>query len=196
MRTWDRFRQVRPDLAEAGRSLFYQHGVGLAFVATVRPDGGPRVHPMCPVITEDGLFAFIIPSPKRAALIRDGRFAMHTFPCPQNEDAFTSPAWPRRDPTRRCANRSRGSSSMSGDGKSHLPDSRSKCCSSSSLTRACLREPLATAITAQSTRSGRARPSKGCVRRGAGSASRERRPRCDRAGRPGRRLSRRRHSRR
>jgi hypothetical protein len=25
--------------------------VGLAFVATVRPDGGPRVHPMCPVIT-------------------------------------------------------------------------------------------------------------------------------------------------
>jgi len=103
MRTWNQFRQVRPDLNEAGRSLFYQHGVGLAFVATVRPDGGPRVHPMCPVITEDGLFAFIIPSPKRAALIRDGRFAMHTFPCPQNEDAFylTGVAETRPDATLR-----------------------------------------------------------------------------------------------
>jgi hypothetical protein len=45
----------RPDLADASRALLYQFGVGLAFLSTVRPDGGPRVHPVwhtkypCPV---------------------------------------------------------------------------------------------------------------------------------------------------
>jgi len=76
-------------MAESGRQLFYQFGgVGLGFLATVRPDGGPRLHPMCPVITADGLFAMIIPSPKRRDLERDGRYAMHAFPTDKNEDAF------------------------------------------------------------------------------------------------------------
>lgn len=67
----------------------YQYGVGLAFLATVRADGGPRVHPMCPLISESGLFAFLIPSPKRADLLRDGRYAMHSFAAEANEDAFS-----------------------------------------------------------------------------------------------------------
>jgi hypothetical protein len=66
----------------------YQYGVGLAFLATVRSDGGPRVHPMCPLIADAGLFAFLIPSPKREDLHRDARYAMHSFPADQNEDAF------------------------------------------------------------------------------------------------------------
>lgn len=41
--TWKKLRSVRPDLAEAGRELLYEFGVGLAFLATVRRDGGPRV---------------------------------------------------------------------------------------------------------------------------------------------------------
>ena len=85
---WHRLRAVRPDLAEAGRALLYQFGVGLAFLATVRADGGPRVHPMCPLFIEDRLLAFIVPSPKRGDLRRDARYALHSFPCPQNEDAF------------------------------------------------------------------------------------------------------------
>ena len=68
--------------------MMYQFGVGLAFLATVRPDGGPRVHPMCPLIAESGLFAFLIPSPKRDDLHRDGRYAMHSFPADENENAF------------------------------------------------------------------------------------------------------------
>jgi hypothetical protein len=88
MHTWKEFREERPDLAEAGRSLFYQVGVGLAFLGTVRRDGGPRLHPMCPVFFEDGLYAFIEPGPKRRDLVRDGRYAMHCFPPPHNEDAF------------------------------------------------------------------------------------------------------------
>ena len=86
---WGDFARVEPELAAAGRGLMYQFGVGLAFLATVRSDGGPRVHPMCPVISERGLFAFLIPSPKRADLHRDGRYAMHSFPTDDNEDAFS-----------------------------------------------------------------------------------------------------------
>jgi hypothetical protein len=86
--TWGEFRQERPDLAEAGRELLYFFGVGLAFLATVRRDGGPRLHPVCPVIHEDGLHAFVIPSPKLGDLLRDGRFALHSYPLPANEDAF------------------------------------------------------------------------------------------------------------
>ena len=86
--TWRQFQADRPDLAEAGRRLFYQYGVGLAFLATVRADGGPRVHPICPVITDEGLFAFIVPGPKLGDLRRERRYAMHSFPREHDEDAF------------------------------------------------------------------------------------------------------------
>jgi hypothetical protein len=88
MLTWSDFRQRRPDLVEAGRGLLYQVGVGLAFLATVRHDGGPRLHPFCPLLTDDALVAFIIPSPKQRDLQRDGRYALHSFPTDANEDAF------------------------------------------------------------------------------------------------------------
>ena len=88
MLTWRELTATRPDLADAGRALLYQFGVGLAFLATVRRDGGPRVHPMCPVLTDAGMFAFIVPGPKLGDLIRDGRYALHSFPCVDNEDAF------------------------------------------------------------------------------------------------------------
>src|SRR2546423_11902756 len=88
MVTWIAFNRERPDLSEAGKALLYQFGVGLAFIATRRQDGRPRLHPICPLLSESGLFAFIIPSPKQADLRRDGVYAMHSFPCPDNEDAF------------------------------------------------------------------------------------------------------------
>ncbi len=68
--------------------MLYQHGVGLGFLGTTRKDGGPRVHPLCPILTKDGLYAFIVPSPKQQDLRRDGRYAIHSFPCADNEDAF------------------------------------------------------------------------------------------------------------
>lgn len=88
MVTWGELGRQRPDLAEAGAELLYRHGVGLAYLATVRSDGGPRVHPMCPLLREEDLFAFIVPSPKQRDLLRDGSYAMHSFPCDDNEDAF------------------------------------------------------------------------------------------------------------
>jgi hypothetical protein len=88
MATWHELCEQRPDLTEPGRALLYQHGVGLAFLATTRPDGRPRVHPICPLFNDDGLFAFIVPSPKQGDLRRDGCYALHSFPCPDDENAF------------------------------------------------------------------------------------------------------------
>jgi hypothetical protein len=51
VKSWNEFAALRPDLAEPGRALLYRVGVGLAYLATTRPDGAPRVHPMCPVAT-------------------------------------------------------------------------------------------------------------------------------------------------
>lgn len=86
--SWARFKAERPGLAEAGQGLLYQFGVGLAFLSTVRPDGGPRLHPVCPVLVSGRLLAHVIPSLKRDDLHRDGRYALHSFPVEGNEDAF------------------------------------------------------------------------------------------------------------
>ena len=87
MISWSDFKAQQPELARQGADLLYRFGVGLAFLATVRADGGPRLHPMCPLLTETGLYAFIVPSPKQRDLHRDGRYAMHSFPLEDNEDA-------------------------------------------------------------------------------------------------------------
>ncbi len=87
MISWRDFKAQQPDLARQGAELLYNFGVGLAFLGTVRPDGGPRLHPMCPLLTDTGLYAFIVPSPKQRDLHRDGRYAMHSFPLEDNEDA-------------------------------------------------------------------------------------------------------------
>ena len=89
MKSWREFALARPDLAEPGRAFLYGVGVGLAYLAATRPDGGPRVHPMCPLVDDAGLFGFIVPSPKQRDLRRDGRYALHSFPTDDNEDAFS-----------------------------------------------------------------------------------------------------------
>jgi len=84
MVTWKEFAVAEPEMAEVGRALLFQFGVGLAFLATVRLDGGPRLHPVCPVLSRDRLFVLITPgSPKRHDLVRDGRFALQSFPQPK-----------------------------------------------------------------------------------------------------------------
>jgi hypothetical protein len=90
MITWTEFQRQQPALAEAGRGQFYQHGLGLGFLATVRRDGGPRVHPVCPVISTAGLHVLILPGPKRADLHRDGRYSLHSemVPPPRQDDGF------------------------------------------------------------------------------------------------------------
>ncbi len=88
MVTWSEFENDAPDMAEAGKKLLYQYGVGLGFLATLRKDGAPRLHPICPTVVEGRLYALIGPTPKRADLKRDGRYALHTFPGTEVDDEF------------------------------------------------------------------------------------------------------------
>ena len=90
MITWSEFERQQSALADAGRRQFYQHGIGLAFLATIRPGGGPRVHPVCPVISPAGLHLLISAGPKQQDLRRDRRYALHseTCPPPRHDDGF------------------------------------------------------------------------------------------------------------
>jgi hypothetical protein len=107
MVTWKEFAAAAPELAQVGHSLLNQFGVGLAFLATVRTDGAPRLHPVCPVLSDDRLFVLITPaSPKRHDLLRDGRYALQTFPQPKpGSDEFyvTGKALVVDDPVTRSA---------------------------------------------------------------------------------------------
>jgi hypothetical protein len=74
MTTWQEFAQQAPELATFGKSRFQSE---VAYFATLRPDGSPRVHPVTPIIGEQ-LFLFMEPtSPKGKDLQRDGRYMLH-----------------------------------------------------------------------------------------------------------------------
>ena len=89
MKRWEQLEAENPKLAEDGRALIYQFKVGLGYLATIRKDGGPRVHPVCPVLATGGLYVFVgNHSPKLNDLDRDGRYALHSFPKPEVDDEF------------------------------------------------------------------------------------------------------------
>ncbi len=88
MATWGEFERRQAELAARGRQILYNFGVPLGYLATVRTDGGPRVHPFSPILFQDGLFGLIGPSPKQRDLLRDGRYAIHSFPLPDRDDEF------------------------------------------------------------------------------------------------------------
>lgn len=74
MTSWQEFTQQAPELAAFGTARFQS---GVAYLGTLRPDGGPRVHPVTPIMGEQ-LFLFMEPtSPKGKDLQRDGRYALH-----------------------------------------------------------------------------------------------------------------------
>ena len=76
MVAWGEFEKAAPDLAAYGAVRF---GSGVAYLATVRRDGGPRVYPITPIIGSGRLFVAMEPtSPKGYDLRRDGRFALHS----------------------------------------------------------------------------------------------------------------------
>jgi hypothetical protein len=59
----------------------------VSYLATVRRDGAPRLHPFCPVLAGGRLFA-IIPrsSPKGHDLRRDPRCVVHALPGPDDDE--------------------------------------------------------------------------------------------------------------
>jgi hypothetical protein len=73
--SWREFEEGSPELALLGASLLSRK---IAYLATIRKDGSPRIHPVRPIVGDGYLFIFIDHnSPKRSDLLRDGRYAIH-----------------------------------------------------------------------------------------------------------------------
>jgi hypothetical protein len=76
MASWAEFEAAAADLAAFGTERL-RHAP--AYLATVRESGGPRVHPVSPIIGGGCLFLFMEPtSPKAADLRHRPRYAMHS----------------------------------------------------------------------------------------------------------------------
>ena len=87
--TWTALEEGAPAIAGAGRRLFGPAGQAIAFLATVRGDGGPRVHPVMPVVTAGGLYVFVVNLGwKYRDLLRDGRYALHSAPTAEGGEEF------------------------------------------------------------------------------------------------------------
>ncbi|HEX5691002.1 MAG TPA: pyridoxamine 5'-phosphate oxidase family protein [Roseiflexaceae bacterium] len=73
--SWRMLEEQNPELAAFGKQRLNGK---VAYLATVRDDGSPRVHPVTPIVGEGRLFVFMEPtSPKGRDIQRDGRFALH-----------------------------------------------------------------------------------------------------------------------
>jgi uncharacterized pyridoxamine 5'-phosphate oxidase family protein len=79
MASWSDLEREAPTIAAEGRRLLEARGHGEAFLATVRGDAAPRIHPISMAIVDGEVLAFIIEnSPKYRDLEQDGRYAMHS----------------------------------------------------------------------------------------------------------------------
>jgi ribonuclease HI len=84
---WSEFAAEAPQMAEAGERLLRAFTVG--YLATLRADGSPRIHPISLSLTAGGLYVFVLANSRRAAdLDRDPRYALHSWP-----HAWTDEGW-------------------------------------------------------------------------------------------------------
>jgi uncharacterized pyridoxamine 5'-phosphate oxidase family protein len=73
--SWNEFEEQAFRLASLG---FKKLNRKVAYLATLKKDGSPRLHPVTPFIGNGMLFIFTEPSsPKIKDLRRDGRYALH-----------------------------------------------------------------------------------------------------------------------
>ena len=74
--TWGAFDTQAPALALFGASRLR---AAPAYLATIRPDGSPRVHPVSPIIGGGHVFVFMEPtSPKGRDIRERGHYALHS----------------------------------------------------------------------------------------------------------------------
>ena len=88
MRRWTDFATEEPELAAKGLGLLFQHGIGLAYLATVDGRNAPRLHPIVVVEAAGGLYTFLIPSPKQRDLERNPRYALHAHASAESDNEF------------------------------------------------------------------------------------------------------------
>jgi hypothetical protein len=72
---WGAFASQEPELAQFGTERLT---AAPAYLATIRPTGHPRVHPVTPIVTTGGLYLFMEPSsPKGLDLRERPWYALH-----------------------------------------------------------------------------------------------------------------------
>ena len=77
MSSWGEFVRADPELSSFGRARLDGR---VAFLATLRADGGPRVHPVSLWFAADRCLVRMYPSsPKVRDLERDARYAAHSL---------------------------------------------------------------------------------------------------------------------
>jgi Pyridoxamine 5'-phosphate oxidase len=101
MATWAQFEDEAPQLAWVAaqlwpgitalhrreRSANDRQQFTIAYLATVRDDGAPRLHPICPILAGGRLFAAIPrTSPKGRDLRREPRCVIHAMPGPDDDE--------------------------------------------------------------------------------------------------------------
>jgi len=74
--------------------------IPICYLATVRLDGSPRVHPVCPIIAGGRMYVAVAgagraapaarPSPKRFDLARDRRYALHALPGKRDDEFYAT----------------------------------------------------------------------------------------------------------
>src|SRR3954469_17265312 len=75
MARWQDVEADVPALAAFGKGLLL---VPPAYLATVRADGRPRVHPVTPIVGTAGLFVFMEPTSPKSRDLRERRwYALH-----------------------------------------------------------------------------------------------------------------------
>ena len=77
MVSWPELQEHAPQIGAALRRLLADD-VPVAFVSTLARDGGPRIAPFCPILSDSGLYLIAaVHTPKTADLRRDPRCAVH-----------------------------------------------------------------------------------------------------------------------
>ena len=82
---WGFLAQADTELAGFGQERLDGR---VAYLATIRPDGRPRAHPVTPVVGKGHLFIFVEPSsPKARDLLLNGDYCLH---CSMNDSSGSS----------------------------------------------------------------------------------------------------------
>ena len=75
--TWGEFAKAAPEIAGFGAARFAE--IKVSMLATVRPDGWPRLHPFEPILADGHLFLFTYRTPPKVRDLReDGRYSLHS----------------------------------------------------------------------------------------------------------------------
>jgi hypothetical protein len=89
MEGWDAFARAEPAMAEKGTALLYQRGDGEGFLATVAPNGTPRIHPLNVGVRDGRLLVFVQDhSAKARDLGANPHYALHAHQDPAAPDEF------------------------------------------------------------------------------------------------------------